>query len=259
MSDPARVSGDATAAVLEAVPEVTKVPCVLCSERIDATARLCTKCYAYQIGKGCIVCGKWIPRDAGQCPDCHTYQDLRRFLPLASGFLAMLISLIAVVGALGQHFLDAINYRSKTTGYFVASDHDPLSTQKRVLFVRAINSGGRSSDVTSADLDLSPVTDRKVIPLSLLGKGRQEVPAGKSLEVRLYAEDSDFDGIADAQRAEVVKALCTGPDVTLNLHVDERNLFGSTHNVPRPVKVHRSDVRPFVADHLLPAEPEACK
>jgi RNA polymerase subunit RPABC4/transcription elongation factor Spt4 len=242
---------------LEAVPPIPKKACVLCSSLIDATAKFCNTCKAYQDGKTCGSCGRWIPRDAQQCPECKTFQDLRRFATGDALVLSLLISLISVISAVGPAILNLINLRSKTAGFLISSEIDQaINRDKRVLVVRVMNSGGRASVVNEASLDLTAVAGG-VVPLDIMNARDRQVRASGQTDLKLFGDDSAF-AIARRQAPVVIAALCTAK-VSLTVTVGEQNLVGSTYEAPHRIPVSGRSVRLFVADRLMGKDPEDCK
>ena len=244
---------------LEAVPPVPKVPCVLCASPIDAAARVCLTCKGYQAGKACVACGKWIPARADDCTECKASQKWwRRFITLDATVLALLISLISVVSSVGPGIIRMINHGSQTSGFVIGPEPDPqISKQKDVLLVRATNSGGQPSIVSSAHLDLM-AAGGGIVALEITNRRDKVVAANGSTDLKLFAADDDFKIAPDA-KAKVMANLCSQP-ATLHLQVEEKSAFGGgerNRDVSLPIDV--KTIRSWAGQRLTSTEPEACQ
>jgi predicted nucleic acid-binding Zn ribbon protein len=244
--------------LLEAVPDIPKIPCVLCASPIDATARICVTCKAYQRGQECVVCGKWIPRKAIDCTECKSPQNRwRRTLSLNATVLALLISLISVVSTLGPGIVRMVNRGSQTSGFVIGSERDkPTSEQKDILVTRVINGGGQASIVNSARLDLRGAGGG-FVTLDIVNRRDKQVPANGTTDLKLFAGDDDFK-VLPSEGAKVIASLCTHP-ATLLLGVEEKNALGKTlpdREVVLPIDV--KTIRSWSAQRLITTEPEAC-
>lgn len=243
---------------LEEVPPIPKIACVLCSSPIDATARICNVCKSYQIGKSCVVCGKWIPGRATDCPECKGSQNaLRRFFSLDATVLALLISLISVISSVGPGIIRMVNHGSQTSAYVVGVDRDEkTSKQKDVLVIRAINSGGQLSIITSAALDLTKAGGGSV-PLRIVTGERHVQPGGGTLDLKLFARDEAFK-IAQDKREGVIANLCTQA-ATIELKIEERSIFGKKRpDQPLSIPIDPNIIRGWAAQRLIASQPEAC-
>src|SRR5687768_6879214 len=101
-----------------------KPKCQLCGSEIDPSARKCLECQAYQDGRECVSCGATLPRAATRCAGCKTlqsgdachscgatiekgsrgcgcgaWQNWRRFFSGLEVTIALMLSLVSVIGA----------------------------------------------------------------------------------------------------------------------------------------------------------------
>lgn len=210
--------------VIEAVPESKKQrPCDVCAQLIEVEAKYCTHCESYQNGKPCVLCGKYMPPRAACCPACSRFQDWRRHLSGDTAVLALLVSLFSVAGAAIPAVMTAWNKRSQTTAMVLKTDIDPKVSSKSIIFVRAINSGGRPALVRDVQLDLKPV--KASVDLEILNMEDTEVPGANKTDLRLFAEKVTLDR---GQSKKCVMDMLARTDITLTLVVDERNRLGTT-------------------------------
>jgi RNA polymerase subunit RPABC4/transcription elongation factor Spt4 len=210
-------------APIEAVPDSKKQrACDICAELIDVAAKYCTKCESYQSGKPCRLCGKYMPPRAVRCPACETFQDMRRWIPGNTVVLALLVSLISVIGTVAPAVVKLVNYHSKTTGLVLGTEIDPkVDGSKSILWVRAFNSGGRPSLIRDAELNLAPV--RASVDIEILNMKDAQAPASGKTDLRLFADKVNLN---PGQTKKCLLELLAKTDVTLTLIVDESDRLG---------------------------------
>jgi hypothetical protein len=165
-----------------------------------------------------------MPPRALRCPACETFQDWRRWIPGNTTVLALLVSLISVVGTVGPAIVKLVNYHSKTTGFVLNTEIDPKVTNSQsILNVRVLNSGGRASLVRDARLNLAPV--RASVDLEILNMKDTQVPASGKSDLRLFADKVNLN---PGQTKKCVLDMLAKTDVTLTLIVDESDRLGRT-------------------------------
>lgn len=207
---------------VEVPREALKRPCQVCAEIIDRTAQRCNKCESWQDGKSCKLCGMWIPKAALRCGKCEAFQDWRGRLPANALMLSLIVSLVSVVGAVAPALLNILSLPSDTAVIFLDGSkiHDDVDPTKRSIVVRALNGGGSSSIAKRATLLLPKA---EPVELEIGNPGDSQVPANGKTDLKLTADKVVPQ--KDATANEIYAALCTA-EVTLQLHVDERNRRG---------------------------------
>jgi hypothetical protein len=213
----------------------------VCASRLESGARKCTACGSYQDGRECVSCGTLIPRVAAKCPACNSFQNWRRSTGGLEVVLALTISLISVVAAIGPALIGAWNFRSRTEVRVLGS-RIPKDATSPVLVVSVINTGRRPALVESVDLkfDGLPVQPKVLRVVNL--DGRFVAPGATAvLEVT-----TDGLQLVPGETKETVKANADRAKAIVTASVEEITRWGGRRTVDRSDDCPASEIERWI-------------
>jgi predicted nucleic acid-binding Zn ribbon protein len=237
-----------SAATLPATPEK---PCPICGKQIPNSAIKCILCDSPLGGPACVTCGAPIPLKAKRCWQCDSFQDWRKRIPGDNVTLALLLSILSIIGILAPEILHFINLRSRTSGFFLDADHENKKyAGQHFITVRLTNDGGRSAQVEedrgAARIDFKrTVSDRSRVlgaDLDIVNRGAMIIRAGRTVDLALNADNLTFVGAPaddapsiqkDNYRHQIAQDLCT-TDAVLTINIRGRDRFNRLEKA-RPV------------------------
>jgi hypothetical protein len=229
-----------------------KPKCLWCGTDIDPSARKCLQCQAYQDGAECVSCGATMPRAAARCVGCKTlqsgdacrscgttiekasrrcgacsaWQNWRRFFTGLEVTIALVLSLVSVIGATVGPVLNTVTNRSRTSVRVVGDDTymaTGAAEMKRVIRVLVINNGRKPSMVKSARIRFNGI-DAKACDLVIANRDQTFIPADKQVYLQLAADH--IDRVGTTARAVVSQQIEKGT-ITVELAIEETGWRGS--------------------------------
>jgi len=250
--------------------------CVICASDIDARARKCVKCDAYQDGAICGACGLTMPRDAKICPSCKELREgvsckdcgttidpgarrcseceswqsgWRRLISGSEVALALILSIISVVAALARPVLDYISNRSNT--YIrVVGDYSlklPDATlPEETIQVLVTNTGQRDSVIKSAKIAFDPPIDATGT-VELMNSGDIVIEPGKHNNIYLTGT------IQPAKGSDVLEQVKKHPEftATITLVIVETDRHDIATDTPRTHTIEIAKITKWMNSHVV--------
>jgi hypothetical protein len=216
---------------MTAVPMHTSPHCVICAGMLDPGARKCVKCGAYQDGRHCNACGLTIPAEATvchsckvllngstcracgetietgarRCPSCQSWQrGLRRIIPASEVTLALVLSIISVIGAIATPVSGILGNRSKTSIRVLGDEPykpEGAAVPEDTIQVRVMNTGKRNAEYLSATITFDEHTGAAETKLELMNKKDVVIKPGEHLYLYFTATVEH----PDKKKADVLK------------------------------------------------------
>jgi hypothetical protein len=227
-----------------------KPKCVWCGSDIDPSARKCLQCAAYQDGRECVSCGATLPRAATRCAACKTlqtgaacrscgetieplsrrcggcgaWQNWRRFFSGLEVTIALLLSLVSVIGATVGPVLTAVTNRSRTSVRVIGdATFAPAGAaeSKRVVRVLVVNNGRKPSMVTGARIAFHDIDAAAQLTIA----NRDETFILPDQHVYLLLSTDRIDRIGTTDHKGVCRQIDKGT-ITIELAVEETGFRG---------------------------------
>jgi len=273
-----------------AEPLYSSPKCVICASDLDPRARKCVKCDAYQDGRHCKACGLTIPAEAIICPSCKTLQvgatchacgetidegarrcsaceawqkGFRRYFAVSEVTLALIASIIAVLGAIITPVANYFGNRSATSIRVIgdATYRGPNDvTEEQTISVLVVNTGKRESMFQRAEISFDDALGA-VTPttLELMNKGDVFIEPGShkylhfTATVRCKKKDSTKKGVpkTDVKKTDVTTAAAApGREATVTIFIAETNWRDVVKDKPRRDIFPLSKIPNWMANHV---------
>jgi hypothetical protein len=219
--------------------------CAVCAREISPDAKKCIACGEYRNGTPCRACGHLMPPLVKRCNNCKAFQDWRGNIGGIEVVLALVLSIISVVGALWPTLLKLLTMSSETVVRVAGTRSDPnVSDYNKLLVMAAINSGGRDALIKEVKLDLSSA-GIEPIRLDIVNGDKSLVPANGSVTLDLWAG-----GLVETTSvAEAAAKLCTGK-VQLQVDIEEAGYFGKPREKKLSVEIEGRRIYKWALERL---------
>lgn len=243
----------------------------MCAQALEAGARKCTHCDAFQDvrecsschmptpvqssrcayckvvedGKPCRVCGASLSKTAVRCGECTSFQNLRRFLPASQVTLALILSIISVLSAVIPPIYRYLANHSQTNIRVLGVRDYQENTQvpEKTIAVLAANRGKRTSFIRSATLRFSGGS----IPTVLRVRNIVDQAVQPEKNVVLYLTADTMSGMTPA---EVYAWLERRGAATVVVNIDEIDRDGNVLPVSRTHVLNSNFLNEWIESHV---------
>jgi hypothetical protein len=241
----------------------SKPLCVLCSAALDAGARKCSKCGAFQDGRECVTCGSTLSRTAlrciacktlqsgspcracgdtietriKRCASCGSWQNWRRYFSGIEVTIALILSLVTVIGATVGPVINAITNRSETSVRVVGDSNyaaPGMSEVKKTIRVLVVNNGRKPSIVKAARIAFRRI-DAQARELTIANN--EDMFVRPDQHVYLFLSTDVVRRVGSRTKTDVLEQVDTG-EITITLDIEETGWRGkfvddeTRHTVP---------------------------
>jgi ribosomal protein L40E len=204
--------------------------------------------------KFCRVCGEEIFEQAVKCKECDSYQDLRRFIPGSEVVLALVVTLVSLVAAVGPKIAELLNHRASTTIRVLGTQ--PVPASQPIILVSAVNTGGQPALVRTLALEFSAPDKQpgKLKPLPLARAVLRVLNPDACLlmpnrPVVLHATMDGLSLLPGGTKAEVDRMLDSG-QLYLSASVEEGGYDPADGPQPRGQWCQASLLKPWIDEKL---------
>ena len=220
-------------------------PCRVCGKPLEPGGIKCNSCKSYQSDTTCKSCGYVLPATKiERCPDCKSFQGLRRHVQGIELILALVVTMLSVLGAISPRIVAAWNYRSQTVVHVLGVKDVTTKEAKQqsyVVLAEVLNTGGRPAIVRGARVHFEVI--------QLLGRDASIVNLDKTLllpnaSIVLELSVGGLTKPGKLSTEKVMKRLETGR-LHVSVEVDEATRLGRYQRVVRSDWCRTNTMRGF--------------
>lgn len=229
--------------------------CRYCGQAVSSGAKRCNACKAFTQGNDCWSCGAPV-RPSARCGVCNSAQGkIRRWLPDSQITLALLVSLITVLGATVPRIVQAWNYGSDTRVRLIGTEkvqeeENGIEVETTAIRVAASNSGkGYAAVVRKASITFDEAYQLEPADLDVANPEETLVLAEKTSIVKLVLSGGLKASADSAMTSADRLALLRDKNATITVWVEETRPFHKPSLEPRFDSVAGGQLHDFIVEH----------
>jgi hypothetical protein len=228
--------------------------CRNCGQGVPRDARRCNGCKAFLTGPECWSCGAPVPMKA-RCGVCNSVQGaIRRWFPDSQIALALLVSLISVLGATLPRIAGAWSYGSETRVRLIGTEkvkqqENGIEVETNAIRIAASNSGtGYAAVVRKAEISFDAALEIEPAELDVANPEDTLVLAEKTSIVKWVRGEGLSRARKSKTRDEILRLL-PEKNVTVTVWVEETRPFRKPRLEKRTDSVPGAQLYDFINEH----------